>query len=912
MDKSVSIKIKEATHDVMDYQFLKNIGIEQIQKLSGKVWTDYNIHDPGITILENLCYVMTELGYRARHSVKDILAEKASSKLKMKDSLFDASKILSSKALTISDFRKILLDIEGIKNSVIRPSTVFPEFSGIYDIDIELHVDFNDEIAQAIIKKDIDLLLNMNRNLCEDFNTIKFVEQELIAFEIDIEIKQNIQVEEQLTHIYAELVQYLSPTITFHSLAELIEKGFKTEEIFNGPILKNGFVIDEELEELKIKEDLYTSDIVHLLMDVDDIAFIRKVSMKDNQDNIYKWSYKVETGKVPVFDFENSKIRIFNLGKEIKVDIDIKNNIDKIVRKGNIHSIHKKLDFDHKEGMYRDLSKYYSLQNEFPETYGIGELGLPPSVPISRKAQAKQLKSYLMFFEQIMANYFAQLHNINKLFSIEDVDNTYFTQTLFNISGIEYIYQPFINDCIKRNVDVDNSKEVKKEWDKFVKNEKEDFKKILFDIVENKEIFYDRRNRVLDHLLARFAFDYDVYRFDLENESDRQQKLINNKLSVLNEYINISKNRGLAFKNIFADKDDPQNISGLEYRLNLLLKIKHNSKKFPKNFYSSDFRLYSKISSSDLQKHEISENDFEIEFNNNIVYDSEKTFYYYATDENNFEVHKNEDKYKIFIYDNDRKNIAHLKKDFDSEQLSKDVIKKLTNKVKNISELSEAIHIIERILYRPNLKMKYFRFAILDNQAEPFFKYDEYFTFKERENLVDKILKLGTNRENFNIEINAINQFKIIIKDENNKQIIDSVKFYNSTQVAEEAIYAQIEFFKDLDEGIVNHKSVVTYYTKHYDLFHLADDPYSFITTILLPTWPKRFQNERFKIHVENTIIKEMPAHIAYDIKWVNIRNMTYALQLCEDYQTINRKHKPDYNKLSEISDKLFEFFIMH
>lgn len=39
----------------MDFNFLKNKGIDYIQKLSGDIWTDYNDHDPGVTILEQLC-----------------------------------------------------------------------------------------------------------------------------------------------------------------------------------------------------------------------------------------------------------------------------------------------------------------------------------------------------------------------------------------------------------------------------------------------------------------------------------------------------------------------------------------------------------------------------------------------------------------------------------------------------------------------------------------------------------------------------------------------------------------------------------------------------------------------------------------------------------------------------------------
>ena len=58
-----------------DYAFLREDFIREIERLTGDAWTDFNAHDPGITILEQLCYALTDLGYRAGFSVPDLLAE---------------------------------------------------------------------------------------------------------------------------------------------------------------------------------------------------------------------------------------------------------------------------------------------------------------------------------------------------------------------------------------------------------------------------------------------------------------------------------------------------------------------------------------------------------------------------------------------------------------------------------------------------------------------------------------------------------------------------------------------------------------------------------------------------------------------------------------------------------------------
>jgi hypothetical protein len=59
----------------LDYVALVAEGTALVQALSGLTWTNYNYSDPGVTILEQLCYALTELSYRADFRVQDLLGE---------------------------------------------------------------------------------------------------------------------------------------------------------------------------------------------------------------------------------------------------------------------------------------------------------------------------------------------------------------------------------------------------------------------------------------------------------------------------------------------------------------------------------------------------------------------------------------------------------------------------------------------------------------------------------------------------------------------------------------------------------------------------------------------------------------------------------------------------------------------
>ncbi|MFC0139633.1 hypothetical protein ACFFJN_05860 [Erwinia mallotivora] len=57
------------------FEHLYRLGLTYIQQMSGRLWTDYNTHDPGMTILEQVCYALTDLIYRCEFEVTDYLCD---------------------------------------------------------------------------------------------------------------------------------------------------------------------------------------------------------------------------------------------------------------------------------------------------------------------------------------------------------------------------------------------------------------------------------------------------------------------------------------------------------------------------------------------------------------------------------------------------------------------------------------------------------------------------------------------------------------------------------------------------------------------------------------------------------------------------------------------------------------------
>ena len=196
-------------------------------------------------------------------------------------------------------------------------------------------------------------------------------------------------------------------------------------------------------------------------------------------------------------------------------------------------------------GRARALEAYLPVQHSFPLTYGIGPAGLPSTATALRRAQAKQLKAYLMVYEQLLRNAYAQVAQVGELFSLDPtIEHTYFRRcSTPQITGYDEIVEPTLTEAE------------------------------LTRLVESPTEFLERRNRFLDHLLARFGESFGEYAMlltDLEGQGKAREDLIRDKLAFLRAFPPISHDRGKAFDRAIAPCD-PDNTSGLQQRINLLL-----------------------------------------------------------------------------------------------------------------------------------------------------------------------------------------------------------------------------------------------------------------------------------------------------------------------------------------------------
>ncbi|WP_461305291.1 hypothetical protein [Aureisphaera sp.] len=951
IDKTRSLK------PAQDYEFLRKEGQQYIESLAHKLWTDFNAHDPGITILEALCYVITELGYRTNFSIEDILTNEEG--IIDNESFFTAREILTNAPLTVLDYRKVLMDIEGINNAwlvysngekdalgyeqpleneiplYINPKEDKLSFSnldkfgndlnrlalrGLNQIMIELSEDLTlgelnevaldhswfdgdrfvevhitlefdswnhpkadwlklmnkptkikfkdiEELDGAIkitvqrqikpsetltlyftprdpkelqqvkdyfdVEKTICYAINLlaekkkkvdeifkkvndvlyeNRNLTEDWLCVETICEIEIGVCADIELNNEVDAEEILALVQQTIDEILTPPIPFYTLNQMLDMGKNPREIFSGPSLKHGFLLDEEVQKAQLPECIHASDIIAAIMDLPGIKAVNNLLLTaydkngnpiDSAKN-QPWCLNLDGQKKPVFAFDKSKILLFRDGIPFLIPekgaLELSQGVYYLKTQNNTLKLQDpENDFAIPKGRFYQLDEYHSVQNDFPVTYGIGVGQLLDTTPEMRKAQAKQLKAYLQHFDQLLGDFFSQLYHAKELLDLKTIHKTYFPKYIDSISGIdETLFADEAYGALFQTT---------------LMNGEEDSDRSLY---ETEPTFYDRRNRMLDHLLARFGESFNDYVFmsyamqenanGIAELTFQDQELIEDKQRFLSQYPKLSYARGLGInycQELSTDPEHPWEFArrgGYEKRVASLLGINSIIMQDivdddPKNNWSYEtdigtlgFQLLNTVPLTQQERWEL-------------AHQLMHTISAYRIDTFS--------KSYIYFVNKDHKKIAKFKQEFDSEKEAQEFIPKL---YQALNSHLENFYCLEHILLRPMVT----------------------------EDLTDEdLLTVCLNDDCFSEDHN---------------------------------------------------------------------DPYSFKATMVMPGWLARFRNRYFRDYAERIIRQEAPAHTMIKVCWVGREDMIAFQESYRKWILAYQKFKSKYcgGNLSETAKKQY------
>ncbi|MBD5780646.1 hypothetical protein IEN85_14180 [Pelagicoccus sp. NFK12] len=586
MSNATAIDKSLSPPTALDYEQLRAEGMRYLEKTISAVWTDFNAHDPGITLLELLCFGITDIAYRTSFEDKDLFAPNPQGPSD-EAPFFTAREVLTCGPVTANDYRRLILDrfVGKIRNAWVEPvsqtlyadtakrilsqkqnaDTIAFPIRGLHRIRLQ----FDNALAgddkkseRDAVTAEVERLYHQHRNLGEDLASISSTDTTPIRVCADIKLAPDADIELVHATLVHALQAFLNPRIPRYRLNELVEKGLASEEIFNGPALQHGFILEDDLERSTSVSKVRASDLIAVMLRVPGVIAIPKLLLNyaGLSEDSNEWELAIPENREPVLQFEEARLRFykdlipFRPNKERSLNLLAK--LDQADADA-ISSLQAE-DFEIPAGQWRDLSEFTTLQESLPATYGVGSRGTGRDPAPQSIARARQLKAYLLVFDQILSNTLGQLTHLQELFSHNrTVRQSLFSNPVSDLPDLERLLQPTAGQS-----------------DLSAQEIKDAYTAIMQGSLQEEAFETSQRSKLLDHLLARFgeAFsDHVLMRYSAVGPQSLQE-VLTGKAQFLSELPRIASRRGAGHDIRNADEVwDTANVSGFKQRLERIL-----------------------------------------------------------------------------------------------------------------------------------------------------------------------------------------------------------------------------------------------------------------------------------------------------------------------------------------------------
>lgn len=542
-DDRNAISREKTTVPGLDYATLRAQAVDLTYAMSKNQWTDYNFSDPGVTILEALCYALTELPYRAMFPVADLLIGPGDHRVDLRrQGLMPASAILPCNPVTANDLRRVILDrVPEAANVWLLP--VPPDdnrgLDGLYDIAILPRSENTEsENGRGDLSHDhlIDRVLQCyraHRALCEDVRTAYVLTLADCYCHARIELDDRADPSETLAQALFALGMAILPEPRRHSLDQELAAERDSATTFAGPMMLRGFIDEDQLTPLP--HNIRVNDLAQTLADTPGVLSIGEFRIRvlgagerdfsrhthiDTPARIALWL----RGRTPDGNFT---IQMHRNGAVCRPSAArVRRLLDRLWREQRqTYPVQEEYAarYAAPQATYRPLDDYSSLQEQFPNIFGINSIGLPAGAPKARIAQARQLKGFLMPFDQLLADYFSQLGFIRDLFSVQA--GGFGGEAGTNTDSGTYAYQS-LRDIVPGADDVLTPQ----------------YESGLAAITGDIDRTDTRRHQVLDLLLSLYGQSLDAP--DLQDGGPARAMLLHAKQALLRNIAALTRNRG--------------------------------------------------------------------------------------------------------------------------------------------------------------------------------------------------------------------------------------------------------------------------------------------------------------------------------------------------------------------------------
>lgn len=509
--------------DTTSFTKLRETAVETSQAASGERWTDYNTHDPGVTLLEAGCYALTEIGYRFDFAVADHLCGADGPIDGRRQGLFAAPDIFPCAATTASDICRIILDA----NRDILDVHLRPASEGLHRLILLANIEGQPGDSDRELKRAAAQSYRAHRGIGEDIEddigTIRIVRCQLI---LDAHLTGTRDPAKVLAEIFDACETLISPKPHVDERVLLKVGGASLESLYAGPLTRSGLFAPTF--GVTTRQSISASQLRESILAVNGVSGIGRLDFQlDAQPErigtvqwdgqLLSWDAGTGVPKLYTPHFNEARaIEHISLRHPASAPSSGSRSIDRhpavmlidaMVCAARYEDLRAKrlhgtsLGFEAKEpgaelprGTPMSPPPYRSIGSLLPPTYGLAE----PINPDDHRPPG-QFAVYLALFDQLLANSSSLVDHLGDLFTsrvrndARALQPSYWPEVLSNghIPGIELLY------ALGEGTE-----------------DRDDGAATLLDRVreaafDGRDHIYIRRNRILDFLLALYGEQVD-------------------------------------------------------------------------------------------------------------------------------------------------------------------------------------------------------------------------------------------------------------------------------------------------------------------------------------------------------------------------------------------------------------------
>lgn len=430
-----------------------------LEDYANKSWSNTDEHDPGITLLEAMCYNASDLAYRSSLPVKDLLTPRPQDQ-KNGEGIFPVSfgpqQALTCGPISEDDYRRALLDLRcvGPEGEYFCFSNVklvrepqgesyrywydkqsreytFVRIEGSNSSEITLlgnyhlylqpsrETEANGHQAADSVLQDY---LREHRNIGESVARIIWLKPANIMVNAVIELVEGFEITTSvagiLAAIFTVIEDYITPPTTRYSTEELQAQGLSNDEIYQGPYLRNGWVLNLP-PPLEVNNPVTVNllPLVNNLLSIDGVKSLQTFGAGPEPGNSWEWT--APTGSYPLL-WGRDPIQELAGGAFIKLivnGIERTATVAEICRELATNPVYINPEIILPYSRWRNPAEYYPLTDLIPPCYGL------QNFPNEMTLEQIQLHQFLLPFEQLLANGCQQLALLPDLLSFNRKKN---------------------------------------------------------------------------------------------------------------------------------------------------------------------------------------------------------------------------------------------------------------------------------------------------------------------------------------------------------------------------------------------------------------------------------------------------------------------------------------------------------